>query len=49
MVITELQESILVAPEADLALKASISNFDQNFNIHTPRCDFLHIHDEQVP
>ncbi len=26
-------------------LKASVSNFDQNFNIHTLRCD---IHDEQV-
>ncbi len=29
-------------------LKASVCYFYQNFNIHTIRCDFLYIHDEQV-
>ena len=29
-------------------LKTPVGNFFQNFNIHTIRCDFLYIHDEQV-
>ncbi len=28
--------------------KACVCNFYQNFNIHTLRCDFLYIHDDQV-
>ncbi len=30
-------------------LKASLCNFYQTCNIHILRCDFLYIHDEQVP
>ncbi len=32
----------------EFILKASLCNNYQNFNIHTLRCDFLYIYDEQV-